>query len=138
MESMANLFTERDHVYHVKPNNFYGKQGHQKFRMPQKKSGAIILIYAPWCSHCNDPEWINKYKTMGKLFERNNLNTFAMNATEPKNEEWMERENINGLPTIMMANQKGEMKEYEGERELEPMVMEFVNYLTKDRRRRKK
>lgn len=129
---MPNLFKEYPQIIHVNANEFVPVSGRMRFN-PQNKPvhGAIILVYAPWCPHCNDREWQEKYSALGNFLNRNGSRAYAMNATVPANLEWTDKMNINGLPTILMANRQGEMREYEGDRELTPMVKDLVDYLVK-------
>lgn len=131
---MPNLFSN-DKVINITASNFVEMPvSHRpRFYPPSANMGdhgAIILVYAPWCPHCADPEWIAKYKALAQLLSNYNTHAYAMNATIPENDEWTEKMKITGLPTILLANKKGEMAEYEGDRELTPMVEAFMDFMT--------
>lgn len=131
---MANLFQGMN-VSHVLANRDFIEmpESHQMRFNPKSNpqvQGAFILVYAPWCPHCNDPTWQNKYAALTHFLEnKSELDAYAMNATIPENYDWTDKMKIQGLPTILMANNKGEIAEYEGDRELTPMMESLVDFL---------
>lgn len=142
-DSMPNLFTNAgNQIIHLTEQNFIDLPVSKEMRFyhprdRQEDCGAIILVYAPWCPHCRDPRWMAMYEALAQFLAKNNVHAYAMNATIPGNLRWTDKMEINGLPTILFANRQGELAEYEGERELQPMVKGLVSYLmdTNDRKK---
>lgn len=134
-DSMPNLFKGSRDVIHITANDFLEMPESKQMRFyhprqHQQDQGAIVLVYAPWCPHCRDPNWTNQYEALASYLAPRGAHAYAMNATVPQNGRWVEKVGIQGFPTVLMANEKGELAEYEGERDLKPLMESFANFLT--------
>lgn len=96
----------------------FGKNGfkHEKFN-----HGGLFVVYANWCSFCQDlkPTWKQLYKE-GKKLEYKIAAVDAM-----KNQELVHMLGIQGYPTILVVMKNGKIKEYTGPRTLEALKKKF-------------
>jgi len=142
-DSMPNLFRGSRDVVHISANDFVEMPQSKQMRFyhprqHQTDQGAVVLVYAPWCPHCRDPNWTNQYELLASYLAPRGAHAYAMNATVPQNSRWVEKVGIRGFPTVLMANEKGELAEYEGERDLKPLMESFANFLTQTNQKKKK
>lgn len=98
-----------------------------KFPGANKSRGGWILVYAPWCGHCRNPEWQAKYGALSDWLKRRNLHCYVLDAT--KNNRWVDEMEIPGFPFLFVYDQNGDVYAYEGPRELRDMVETMVDTL---------
>ena len=85
-------------------------------------NNIVVLIYAPWCGHCNDmkSDW---NKVTNHLKDRDDLDGFIsriqIDDVGKLNEP--ELEDIIGVPTIVYMNKGSKVGTYNGERKAKPI-----------------
>ena len=85
-------------------------------------SNIVVLVYAPWCGHCNDmkSDW---NKVTNQLKDRDDLDGFIsriqIDDVGKLNEP--ELEDIIGVPTIVYMNKGSKAGTYNGERKAKPI-----------------
>lgn len=100
-----------------------------KFPKNRKSRGGWILIYAPWCGHCRNPEWQAKYVALSDWLYKRNFHCYVMDGTKQGNNRWVDEMNIPGFPFLFVYDTKGEVYAYEGHRELKNMLEAMVDTL---------
>ncbi len=62
---------------------------------------SIIMVYAPWCGHCQGvvPTYLNLAKALDGHFP-----VLAVNSDDPHNEDFLKANNIRGFPTMLFAD----------------------------------
>lgn len=100
-----------------------------KFPLAKKSAGGWILIYAPWCGHCRDPEWQALYCTLNNWLKKRGFHCYVMDATIPQNSRWVDKIRIPGFPFLFVYDKLGNVYAYEGKRTLKAMVKAMVNTL---------
>jgi len=93
---------------------------------PYKGHQGMIMVYAPWCGHCANPELRNMYITLSKELKKHDIYLTAINSTKPENEPLVETLGVQGFPTLMYFNKSGKLSEYKDSRDMESIIKHFI------------
>lgn len=103
-------------VKSLKPSDFdfniYNKTA--KVKLPS----GYIVFYAPWCGHCANPDFIEMWTKMSKVYAKHGLMAASYNCYRNGNEEFANQLGIRGYPTIKFVNSDGKLEDYEGSRDM--------------------
>ena len=83
-------------------------------KSPSIKDDTVVIVYAPWCGHCNaaKPEF-------DAAVQRGNGKVIALDATDKDNKSILESlKNVSGYPTIV----KGDGTKFEGSRTADDII----------------
>lgn len=68
---------------------------------------GLIMFYADWCPHCNNPDTIRYWNETAKRMKSNNIWIGAMNCGDNENNKIATSLKINGFPTIALIDREG-------------------------------
>lgn len=116
-------------VKELNSNHFILKNLRGNVQLKDKKP-TLIIFYANWCPHCHNPYLVEMMKTLGKnLPKKSNINVSAFDcAKNEENEDLAQQIGVNGFPTLMFFNKKGQRKEIQGPRTMENILKEMIKY----------
>tara|TARA_B000000557_G_C20778993_1_gene445576 strand:- start:982 stop:1437 length:456 start_codon:yes stop_codon:yes gene_type:complete len=86
---------------------------------PEPKTLKIVKFYAPWCGHCKTmaPEW-NKFENRHLTMIKNtNIQVLSVNCDQ--HQEIAKAQKVMGFPTVKAFLPNGEVREFQGERNVE-------------------
>ena len=88
-----------------------------ELKREMQKNKLIILIYAPWCGHCNEmkDDWDTVIENIGGRDDLGGFISRIQIENIPKLKE-PELEGINGVPTLIYYN-KGDIDTFKGKRD---------------------
>ena len=88
-----------------------------ELKREMQKNKMIILIYAPWCGHCNEmkEDWDTVIENIGGRDDLGGFISRIQIENIPKLKE-PELEGINGVPTLIYYN-KGDIDTFKGKRD---------------------
>ena len=88
-----------------------------ELKREMQKNKMIILIYAPWCGHCNEmkDDWDTVIENIGGRDDLGGFISRIQIENIPKLKE-PELEGINGVPTLIYYN-KGDIDTFKGKRD---------------------
>jgi len=88
-----------------------------ELKREMQKNKLIILIYAPWCGHCNEmkDDWDKVIENIGGRDDLGGFISRIQIENIPKLKE-PELEGINGVPTLIYYN-KGDIDTFKGKRD---------------------
>lgn len=109
----------------VKLNKFIANTN-TKTNPNNRSYDGLIVFYAPWCPHCNNPEFMNVIKNMAKMLHPNGGRVCAYNATDERNEDVAKYIGINSFPTIKYFDKKGKMTDYNQSRDIKSLLKEYI------------
>jgi len=92
-----------------------------------KNKNALIKFYAPWCPHCTD--MVADLNFLAKGLSSHGFKIGAVNLTNNSNKEISQKCNVSGIPSLFMANPKGELNKLEiSDRSVESLLNEICKF----------
>ena len=83
---------------------------------------SVMLFYAEWCGHCKN--YIPEYTKLP--YKINKINFTAVDGDLKSNRNILQKYNIEGFPTMLYFNNKGQYKEYNGNKSIVD-IKSFIN-----------
>ena len=119
---MNNIYSDEDNIKELTFEDF-----NQKPLTLKKKFcllNSLIIVYAPWCSHCviTKEMWINLSNIFKYKFNIYSLNTYNY---DNNNQKLVKPLDISIYPSYFYVNKEGILKKYEGKRS-ENDFIEFI------------
>jgi len=96
-----------------------GKECHQEHF--DSSPMTLKLFYADWCGHCKrfKPTFDNE---LPKALQKANLPCKLVSVNADKSPELVKKYNVQGFPTVILENAKGQTKVYNGNRTAQDIV----------------
>lgn len=69
---------------------------------------GIVMMYADWCPHCNNPDTILMWNKLGSMMDEQNGWVGAFNCADEFNSKIASNLKVEGYPTIMFVDKTGE------------------------------
>jgi thiol-disulfide isomerase/thioredoxin len=95
---------EKEYLEEIHKTDVDFEEKNGKMYVKGEKGSGFIAFYAPWCHFCTElaPAW-NKY---AKSMEGTSFHFLAVNCTDPKTVNVVQKLEINGYPTIKFIDPK--------------------------------
>lgn len=98
--SAKSLYGKNDGVVILTDANCTGAKITSGFKGP-----GVLKAYAVWCPHCQDK--VEDFKTMAASFKEAKLGLAVYTIEADQNQEFARSAEIEGFPTIMYVDEKG-------------------------------
>jgi len=123
---MNLLYKSSKNVKELSPNHFSSNKLNSQLK-PNLNQPSLIIFYAHWCPHCHSPHITELMEALGQtLPKKTNISVAAFNCDfNNKHRDIAQNMQINGFPTIRFYNKNNKMSEYNGPREIKPLL-EFL------------
>tara|TARA_Y100000816_G_scaffold68331_1_gene45593 strand:+ start:6874 stop:7479 length:606 start_codon:yes stop_codon:yes gene_type:complete len=117
----------------------YIKDNIPKLKQIIPDNKVVLLVYAPWCGHCNsfEPEW----EKMVKKIEQINKVDGYLSRVNIDNIGELEMDNLNkisGVPSVLMLDHGKESSQYKSARNAEELEKWVREQLTKHNTKKNK
>jgi len=125
---MDNIYLDNSNVIELINNNFLINKKQITIKKDITKNlNGILIIYAPWCTHCVISK--NMWENLADLFKYK-FNIFALNTYNyrEKNQNLVLPLNIKVYPTYKFVLKNGDIKEYKGGKNED----EIINFIMKN------
>ena len=124
---MSLLYKNNKFVKELSPNDFTVSNLNRNIH-PKTKQPILIKYYAHWCPHCHSQDMMQFIEALAQVLpEKAGIIVGAFNCDYNNNHrDIAESAGIMGFPTIRYYNKNGEEMEYNGQREVEPMLKFLV------------
>ena len=127
---MENIYGKKEGIIELKKSNFEISKNKKKIYLNENildNLNGLIIVYAPWCSHCvlSKDMWIN----FSDLF-RYKFNIFALNTYnyDDKNQDLVTLLDVHIYPSYITINKDGKLKKYNGRKNEDA----FLKYILKN------
>ena len=120
---MSLLYHKSKNVKELNHNHFSLSNLNKQLK-PNLNKPSLIIFYAHWCPHCHSPHMIELMEALGQVLpHKANIYVAAFNCDyNSKHRDIAQNIDINGFPTIRFYNKNNDMSEYNGPREIEPLL----------------
>ena len=120
------LYKKSKNVKELSHNHFSSSNLNSQLK-PNLKQPVLIKFYAHWCPHCHSPHMTELMEALGEtLPKKTNIAVAAFNCDlNDKHRDIAQNIQVNGFPTLRFYNKNGKMSEYNGPREIKPLL-EFL------------
>ena len=127
---MENIYNRNDGVKELKENQFIINKNKIVLKTEYTNDlNGILIVYAPWCSHCvlSKDMWEN----FADLFNYK-FNIFAVNTYNYRmnNQKLVVPLNVKYYPTYKFINKNGNIKDYTGKKTED----QFLNFIMKNKK----
>jgi len=91
-----------------------------------KNKLGLVKFYAPWCPHCTN--MVESMSFLSDQLKDHGFTVAAVNCddTTRKNDKLAQAIGLEGFPSLYFVNGRGELKDYQGGRELPDLLKEVV------------
>ena len=120
---MSLLYKNNKFVKELSHNDFSVPNIHKNAR-PNTKEPILVKYYAHWCPHCHNPDMRQFIEALAQVLpNKAGIVVAAFNCDYNHNHrDIAESADIHGFPTLRYYNNRGDEVEYNGPREVEPML----------------
>ena len=118
---MPKLYAGKPYVRELTGKDF----SNNKIDVKNNNDRGIVIFYAHWCPHCNNPYFIDMMNALGERLKKKQTNHSinAFNCAENNNHEKISSNlGINGFPTIKYISNGKIGPSLEGGRDLETII----------------
>ena len=127
---MENIYNRNEGVKELKENQFIINKNKIILKTEYTNNlNGILIVYAPWCSHCvlSKDMWENFADLFNYKFNIFAVNTYNYRAD---NQKLVIPLNIKYYPTYKFINKNGNIKDYTGKKTED----QFLNFIMKNKK----
>ena len=127
---MENIYNRNEGVKELKENQFIINKNKIILKTEYTNNlNGILIVYAPWCSHCvlSKDMWENFADLFNYKFNIFAVNTYNYRAD---NQKLVIPLNIKYYPTYKFINKNGNIKDYTGGKTED----QFLNFIMKNKK----
>jgi thiol-disulfide isomerase/thioredoxin len=127
---MENIYNRNEGVKELKENQFIINKNKIILKTEYTNNlNGILIVYAPWCSHCvlSKDMWENFADLFNYKFNIFAVNTYNYRAD---NQKLVIPLNIKYYPTYKFINKNGNIKDYTGGKTED----QFLNFIIKNKK----
>lgn len=126
---MDDIYSGSDNIFELTKKDFIIDDKIKLKKDFYNDINGIIIVYAPWCSHCvlSKEMWENLSNLFKYKFNFYAVNTYNFDG---KNQDLVKPLNITIYPTYILIDKNGELKKYEGsktENDFIKLIMSNLN-----------
>ena len=123
---MNLLYNKSRNVKELSPQHFSLSNLNKQLK-PNLNKPTLIKFYAHWCPHCHSPHMTELMEALGEVLpSKANIIVAAFNCDfNDSHRDIAQNIDITGFPTLRYYNKEGKMSEYDGPREIRPLL-EFL------------